>query len=1011
MHVIESRYVRRAEHLLAGTARTASVMREPFVGLFFGLFAGFFLALLPSAGVQAQGFNILSGRNHPELQWQVAETPHFRIMYPARLAGIENEAAPIAEASYAALAANLETEFDRKIDIYLTDEDEITNGFAVPIGNGYTNIWVHVPDFARLKSGPEKWLRSVVAHELAHIFHYQKVLVRPRWLNYLFADPLPRFWTEGIAQYETEHWTAMRGDRWLRTAVLDDELSYRDGRSVWNGRLLYAIGNSQVRYLADRYGDSTLVDILEHRTPVLFGLAHVHDFGSALEDVTGDSYRGFYDDWRRHVNVYYNTAAGLLENADSLDAEPLELPGQYYYDISFSPDTSHVAVLALASLRRPVQRLIVMNRESGGVETVEEGTVYGPVAWSPDGRRLAYARLHRGAHGSLLRDVYVVDRDGSNRRQITKDRRAGSPAFSPDGDRLAFSEAERGTENIHILDLDSGDDIRATQFEGDVQISSIRWHPTADRLLFDRFTAEGVRDVAVLELGSGDITALTSGDQDDRDPVWSPDGERVAFVSFRDDVPNVFIADADTIERVTRLATGAQVYDWLPPDSANADGSLIVTSAVSKTNDRAFRIDAARRVPEPDVTIPQEYRRWTEHRPPVTIPAQIEPDSSLIGRRHAYRSLRNLRHATTLAVPYVRIGRDWSLGADWGIAALTAWIEPLGKHAIVAAGALSIPDPLEESYALASYINNQWFPTLSASLYRIPGSAQVYGSDLLVEAYTGGDLTIAWPLDWSDRPYTTETLDARFRLVDIEALNRESFEAPSSLPTPDEGQQADVRAGLTWQKQRPYWNNVIHPLDGLGARLQLTAAGRVLGADSEYLRADLAGYSVLQSIGLHRIYLYGRGQMQLGESFAQDFVGLSRHDAVQIYLPNQLPLFLGDTERVRGYRSYALGNRMLFGSAEYRVPLLSSLQTRLLGLLSFGSVAGALFADAGVVWSNGDFGEAIERVGVGVELKNALDLAGVFTISHALGAAQPTRDIGSGSDVEVYYRIRTTLPF
>ncbi len=220
-----------------------------------------------------------------------------------------------------------------------------------------------------------------------------------------------------------------------------------------------------------------------------------------------------------------------------------------------------------------------------------------------------------------------------------------------------------------------------------------------------------------------------------------------------------------------------------------------------------------------------------------------------------------------------------------------------------------------------------------------------------------------------------------------------------------------MRAGLTWRKQRPYWNNVIHPLDGLGARLQLTAAGRVLGADSEYLRADLAGYSVLQSIGLHRIYIYGRAQVQLGESFAQDFVGLSRHDAVQIYLPNQLPLFLGDTERVRGYRSYALGNRMLFGTAEYRVPLLSSLQTRLLGLLSFGSVAGALFADAGFVWSDGDVGEAIERVGIGVELKNALDLAGVFTISHALGAAQPAREIGSRSDVEVYYRIRTTLPF
>ena len=238
----------------SAAARFAATMLALFIALHF-----------VRAETAAQGFNILSGRNHPELRWQIAETPHFRIIYPDRLAGIEAEAAPIAEASYAALSENLQTEFTRKIDIYLTDEDEITNGFAVPIGNGYTNIWVHVPDFARLKTGPEKWLRSVIAHELAHIFHYRKVLVRPRWLNYVFADPMPRFWTEGLAQYQTENWTAMRGDRWLRTAVLDDRLSYEDGTSIWNGRLLYAVGNSQVRYLADRYGDSTLVEILEHR--------------------------------------------------------------------------------------------------------------------------------------------------------------------------------------------------------------------------------------------------------------------------------------------------------------------------------------------------------------------------------------------------------------------------------------------------------------------------------------------------------------------------------------------------------------------------------------------------------------------------------------------------------------------------------------------------------------------------------------------------------------------------
>ena len=46
-------------------------------------------------------------------------------MYPERLSGIENEVAPIAEESYAALSKNLNVEFEDKIRIYLSDEDEI----------------------------------------------------------------------------------------------------------------------------------------------------------------------------------------------------------------------------------------------------------------------------------------------------------------------------------------------------------------------------------------------------------------------------------------------------------------------------------------------------------------------------------------------------------------------------------------------------------------------------------------------------------------------------------------------------------------------------------------------------------------------------------------------------------------------------------------------------------------------------------------------------------------------
>jgi hypothetical protein len=96
-----------------------------------------------------------------------------------------------------------------------------------------------------------------------------------------------------------------------------------------------------------------------------------------------------------------------------------------------------------------------------------------------------------------------------------------------------------------------------------------------------------------------------------------------------------------------------------------------------------------------------------------------------------------------------------------------------------------------------------------------------------------------------------------------------------------------------------------------------------------------------------------------------------------------LPIAWGDSERVRGYREYALGDRMLFGTMEYRLPLLPDLQTRLLGVLSLGATSLAAFTDGAVVWSQGNFPGAERRIGAGFELKNVVRL-GNLSVLHGL---------------------------
>lgn len=1001
------------------------------------------------------GFGAFNGRNHPELDWQVAETAHFEIMYPAHLAGIETEAAAVAEASYAALSENFGgVTFDRPIRIYLSDEDEIANGTAWDVGSaGFTTVWVHVNEAAEVWTGDVKWLRKVLAHELAHLFHYRAVRSPLGLLQNLVAYPFPRWWTEGLAQYEAETWDAERGDRWLRTAVFEDRLSAEDGLSAWNGRLLYAAGNSQVRYLASAYGDSTLVKILQHRKRVL-GLVPVHDFAAAFEAVMDRPYATFQEEWRKHVNVYYNTLAGQMERMDSLGTEPLALPGQYVYDVAYSPDTTQIAAVVLSSLVRPVRRLFVMNNTAADstlrrdVRVLAEGALEGPIAWSPSGDRIAYARTVRGRHGSLLNDLYLVDTRTGRRRRLTENRRAVAPTFAPDGRRLAFVGSDAGTANVFVLDLETGAETPLTRFEGDVQITSARWHPADARVAFAVFDADGRRTLRTVDAATGALTTIPTGAglssdaNDSRLPVWHPDGSALAFVSRRDAVPNVFavlaveggLATGHALSasthtppsshspvplppevRVTYLYAGATVHDWLPPDSLHPAGRLVLVATETKQRDRVFVVDAERPLTVDAAArpvVPPAYAAWTDHRPPREVPVAVAPDSGLVQRRHRYHSLRNLTHAITLPLPYADPEND-----DYGVFANSIWLEPLGKHQLFVLGGVSVTRFVDKSFLLLSYTNNTRAPSLTLNLYRFPSPTSFYGTGLLVEDLTGGDLSATLPLDLTDAPFTTTLVGARVRYAYAEPFDLgEDVDLSATggdLPQPEEGFRADLQLGFAWKRQRPYRYNVLAPLDGTGLRARVTLGAPVLGSANQFVRPDLAAYTVLPAFSFGQFYFYGRATAIFGEPFAQDFVGLARYDDVDVQLPVLGAVTLDDAERVRGYRRYAVGDRVLFGTAEWRLPAVFDLDTKLLGLVYLDRVGLNLFADGGLVWTGADLSGAVRRTGVGIEAANLVRLGG-FELRHSLGVAVPWGALDADlvwDDVDLYYRLQAAVPF
>ncbi|MEL6615127.1 MAG: DPP IV N-terminal domain-containing protein, partial [Bacteroidota bacterium] len=961
-------------------------------------------------------------------------------------------------------------DFPDPIRVYLSDEDEIANGIAYESSRvGVTAIWVHVNDVATIWTGEVKWLRKVIAHEIAHIFHYRRVRSNVGTAQNLLADALPSFWAEGLAQYLTERWDAARGDAILRTAVFEDRLNPSDGLSPKNGRLRYAVGNSQVRYLAQTRGDSTLTKLLEHRRPALFGIAKVHDFYAAFRATVGIPYGEFYEEWRKHVNVYYNTIAGQMERSDSLNVERVRVPGAAIYALQYSPDTTRIAAVALSSLSRPVRRLYTMNNpgaNSSGraLRLLAEGSIVGPISWSPDGKRIAYTRTVRGRNGSFVNDLFVVDVASVDRQRLTRDRRAISPSWAPDGRRLAFVGVDGPTANVYVLDVASGEETQVTTFTGDVQITKAVWSPDGETVAFALFDAAGNRQIGTVDVASGAVTRLTTDtttpldERDDRGPVWNARGDSLAFTSLRDRIGNAFVAPLapgtgaapsaqrmgegairgegsespeaapsspfppppSPAERVTFLYGGAEVMDWLPPDSLHPAGRLVLIANETKRRDRVYVIDARRRAEATPVEVPAAYAAWTEHRPPADIPWAVEPDESLIRQRREYNALANLDHAITLALPYGDPGEDGELFTgddDWGAFATSIFLEPLGKHQVFFLGGISVTRPVERSFLYLSYTNRTLAPTLTLDLYRFPGPTSVYGDAVLVEDLIGGDLSATLPLDISTQPYASWASGARVRLANATPLGVDEMTDLDAegmpLATPEAGTRADVQLGLAYKHQRPYRLNAIHPLDGTGVRFRATAGAPILGATT-FLRPDAEAFHVARA-PMGRLFVRGRATAILGDpQLPQDFVGLSRFDDVSAALPFVGALSLDAAERVRGFRRYAVGDGLLFGSAEYRMEPLFDLRTSVLGAISFREVAPSLFVDGAMVFGEG---ETIRRAGVGGELRNRISLAG-FSLLHSVGVAIPTNlvdEVWDGSivwdDVDLYYRLQASLPF
>jgi Tol biopolymer transport system component/DNA-binding winged helix-turn-helix (wHTH) protein len=274
---------------------------------------------------------------------------------------------------------------------------------------------------------------------------------------------------------------------------------------------------------------------------------------------------------------------------------PPEPPAPFGAAISWFPDGKHVAIVVRDSAAGP-HRLAVLSLETGARRSLTNPPSNGigdrAVAVSPDGRKMAFARTALAR--MPVSDIYVADVagdfivKGEPRRLAADQSPPVSLAWMPDGDAIVFSTG-RGLWRMRVAGGGAPAPERLA-FAGS-QAADPAVSRDGRRLAYSQHQVR--QNIWRAELAGGGAGGpprqLIPSTREDGWPQYSPDGARIAFLSDRSGVRQIYVCDAagSNLVRLTSLPEGVErpYPGWSP------DGRTIVFAARAAANTDLYLAD------------------------------------------------------------------------------------------------------------------------------------------------------------------------------------------------------------------------------------------------------------------------------------------------------------------------------------------------------------------------------------------------------------------------------------
>ncbi len=321
--------------------------------------------------------------------------------------------------------------------------------------------------------------------------------------------------------------------------------------------------------------------------------------------------------------VYYQQNSneepnGALYKVPTLGGSPQKILSKISSPITFSPDATQFAYVRENSPEGPTSQLVVANADGSDARPIATGKIaadwfetHGP-SWSPDGKFIAVGKQRLNASG-FTNGISLFDLAGKETSLVEKlPGQVARVVWLKSGGGLVFSASPRigaGSSQLWFVSYPAGEVSRITNdlnsygqlslgvtADGSTLVTiqgvphSNLWVSTgnykeakqitqgeadgtdgvgaaAGKAVYTSFVT-GVIGVSVVNLDGSSTTQVTPADELCDQPAISRDGKHVGFTGFKENKPNIWVANVDGSDLRQLTSGNADLMPEFSPDGS-----------------------------------------------------------------------------------------------------------------------------------------------------------------------------------------------------------------------------------------------------------------------------------------------------------------------------------------------------------------------------------------------------------------------------------------------------------